>query len=93
VLYYTIEVTRDSHSYYRLLFMNIEFASFSTTIPQGKHVMLSHHSHNHKIVSEIYQILQKAHIPVWFEERRDLEHNLRNRYDLQNDLLFSELCN
>ena len=93
VLYYIAEMITNSHSYYRLLFMNIEFTSFSTTIPQGKHVMLSYHPNNQKMISEIYQILQKAHIPVWFEERRDLEHNIYNRYGLQNDLSFSNLCN
>ncbi|CAF1562737.1 unnamed protein product [Adineta ricciae] len=41
-----------------------------TSIPQGKHVMLSYENNDKAVVLEIYQYLYNRSIPVWFDENR-----------------------
>ncbi|CAF1086241.1 unnamed protein product [Adineta ricciae] len=39
-----------------------------TSIPQGKHVMLSYENNDKAVVLQIYQYLHTRSIPVWFDE-------------------------
>ncbi len=61
----------------------MEFLSFSTVIPEGKHVMLSYHTNSRDVVSKISRILEDEHIPVWFDENSDVS-NLHDRYGFEN---------
>jgi hypothetical protein len=61
----------------------MEFSSFSSVIPEGKHVMLSYHTNSRDVVSKISRILQDAHIPVWFDENSYMS-NLHDRYGFEN---------
>jgi hypothetical protein len=64
--------------YHIFLFSNTDFISFRGVIPEGKHVMLSYHQNNQEYVAKIYRILQDEHIPVWFNEYKDM-YNMHNR--------------
>ncbi len=44
--------------------------------------MLSYDSKAQEIVAKIRDILQNEHIPVWFDERVDMEKNMYHRYTL-----------
>ncbi len=44
--------------------------------------MLSYDSKAQEIVAKIHDILQSAHIPVWFDKQEDMEKNMYNRYAL-----------
>ncbi len=59
----------------------MEFISFSTAIPQGKHLMLSYHNISQEIISKIKEALQNEHIPVWPDDNSNANH-LNNRYEI-----------
>src|SRR5579862_9324388 len=60
------------------------FLSSSTSIPQGKHVMVSHDISDETIVSEIFQFLCSQAIPIWFDKGRRRGDNIYDRYVCSN---------
>ncbi|CAF1281124.1 unnamed protein product [Adineta steineri] len=48
-----------------------------TSIPEGKHVMISYDSNNHETVSKIYHYLQLVHIPLWLNEQKETTNDLK----------------
>ncbi|CAF0849591.1 unnamed protein product [Adineta steineri] len=59
-----------------------------TPIPEGKHVMISYDSNSQEIVSKIYHYLQLEHIPLWFNEQKEMANNLKKRYQYFTLLFF-----
>src|SRR5579862_5003050 len=60
------------------------FLSSSTSIPQGKNVMVSHDISDETIVSEIFQFLCSQSIPIWFDKDRRRSDNIYDRYVYSN---------
>ena len=64
---------------------------FSGAIPPGKHVMFSYNSNSENVVSEIYQLLQKQNIPVWFDRNGDQKDCMYKRYEHKNVYIYTYL--
>ena len=56
----------------------ILYLILSPIVPEGKHVMLSCHSNEEKLVFDIGKALEEQHFPVWFNHQRGL-CNIRDK--------------
>ncbi|CAF0784462.1 unnamed protein product [Adineta steineri] len=48
-----------------------------TSIPEGKHVMISYDLNSQEIISKISHDLQLEHIPIWCNEQKEMANNLK----------------
>ena len=83
------EIANNWHLCYALSLNNIKFTSFSGSIPEGRHVMLSYNWNSRGIVSQIYQYLKGEHIEVWFDEKGDAKDCIYDRYEPRKESFFS----
>ena len=64
---------------------------FSGSVPPGKHVMFSYNSNSENVVSQIYQLLQKENIPLWFDRKGDQKDCMYKRYEYK-DFTYISYC-